>query len=814
MIGKITKQELHPKLVGEIESHGNKIEELENRPSVVVSDSEPANSMLGQLWYNTNDMCLYIMVNNEWIEVCSGHGGSEPVSPMIDYNIKQEVVELTEEKEYIELPDGFTQGQKILKIFANGILLKEDLDFEFEDGKIYRKDGKNWNNNSSKTIFLFVSITDKEKIGYINFNHELIIKNRDVDEVELTSEASEIMKSNNAMLFLNKIKVNENEYVVSKDKINKKEGVWKADPTLFFEFVSFSVNKDVFGAPGETSVLEKPIEMPAEEDDPDTYGYSDGDGYSGTLIKKLKSEGKTITEEKFITEQDKEEYKDKDGYKGTLEKYLHEKGKTVVKEQKIVLGATKDDPDTMEYDKDGYKGTLKKYSKKPEGDITKEVELEADKDSPDTYEYNQDGFKGVLKKELISGELTPEKDTRVYKYKGKVTKKATSNTLKKEVELEADKDSSDTFFYDQDGFKGTLTKKLISGELKPSETREITEYDSPEYDKDGFKGILEKYVHSGEYIPADTKYVSEQTSSNYDKDGYIGKLERYLYSGSYTTSDSKSVTESVSIYLSVSAKYDNDGKPSVIVSSIPKTHKYNKNGYKGTLDSYGVGSESSQLDNAITDARLSKGTPGSTKSFGGGNYTQQYKGTVTKPASDTRVYRYRGDVTKPETDTRVYKYRGTVTKPEEDTRVYKYVGTITKEVNDTIYYYEGIVKKTITTEDIYKYKGFVYKEIIIDPVYVYNGIVTKKIESEGDKKRRPKISKYKAETFNQSNECVVSGLSFTSNAYYEVVVNGVYLYPNDYTMMGNIIRRTNGEKWDAKSSITIIEVSGININYS
>lgn len=64
-------------------------------------------------------------------------------------------------------------------------------------------------------------------------------------------------------------------------------------------------------------------------------------------------------------------------------------------------------------------------------------------------------------------------------------------------------------------------------------------------------------------------------------------------------------------------------------------------------------------------------------------FVQNYKGTVTHPETDTRVYKYRGIVEKPTVDTRVYKYRGTVTKPAStntrQTNYYQYNMTLEYE---------------------------------------------------------------------------------------------------------------------------------------
>lgn len=172
---------------------------------------------------------------------------------------------------------------------------------------------------------------------------------------------------------------------------------------------------------------------------------------------------------------------------------------------------------------------------------------------------------------------------------------------------------------------------LVGGELTPEEIKEVEGHISEDYNENGFSGKLEKYLYSGEFISEDTKYVTGQTSANYNNDGYSGTLSSYVYSGSYTPSHSR--TESMS--------WQNFAKTcSGDISA--GNQSYNSGGYSGTLFYTGCS---------------------------GAGY-MYWSGTVTRPASDTRVYRYQGNVTKPAIDTREYRYKGTVVKPELDTRTY------------------------------------------------------------------------------------------------------------------------------------------------
>lgn len=156
----------------------------------------------------------------------------------------------------------------------------------------------------------------------------------------------------------------------------------------------------------------------------------------------------------------------------------------------------------------------------------------------------------------------------------------------------------------------------------------------------------------GSYNPAESKYVDGQTSPNYNVGGFSGTLEQYVYSGSYLPADSKYV----------------DGQNNAY---------YNQNGYTGYLQPYIAGYEE-KLVQRYADYFISSGScpelyPGGSYHFS--YYTEDVMGaktcyygyTVTENVSITK---YQGTVSRPASDTRVYRYRGTVTKPESDTRTY------------------------------------------------------------------------------------------------------------------------------------------------
>ena len=224
--------------------------------------------------------------------------------------------------------------------------------------------------------------------------------------------------------------------------------------------------------------------------------------------------------------------------------------------------------------------------------------------------------------------------------------------------------------------------KLYDKTATANNTSSTNSFDSTYSYNDGdYSGTLNKSgsssVISGVYTPEDTKYVSGQTSSNYNSGGYSGTLSLYLYSGSYTPSDSKTVTQNSGSYTwghylcstGVCYKSQSSAKPSTSSKS------YNSGGYSGTL-------YYSEWSGTHPDSPKSVPNEPLYGSYAGGyiyRYLNNYEwsGTVTRPASDTRVYRYGGYVTRPASDTRVWQqnYSGTVYKGGYE-NLYSYKVTI------------------------------------------------------------------------------------------------------------------------------------------
>ena len=176
------------------------------------------------------------------------------------------------------------------------------------------------------------------------------------------------------------------------------------------------------------------------------------------------------------------------------------------------------------------------------------------------------------------------------------------------------------------------------------------------YNSEGYTGTLYKnggvYQSSGSYTPADSQYVTAQTSSYYNSGGYSGSLSSYVYSGSYTPEAS----QYISSYLGLSdsgycdTRMGDNWQRCKDALNYPSQVYYSSGGYSGNLSYFNY--EYWQSPNY---------------SSGNGHlrfdWTRKwfYRGTVYKPAVDTRVYRYQGYVYRPESDTRRYtqNYAGT-----------------------------------------------------------------------------------------------------------------------------------------------------------
>ena len=238
---------------------------------------------------------------------------------------------------------------------------------------------------------------------------------------------------------------------------------------------------------------------------------------------------------------------------------------------------------------------------------------------------------------------------------------------------------ANTYSYDDGEYTGTLNKDgvsaVISGEYIPEHRKNVTGQTSANYNSGGYTGTLTKYTHSGTYTPADTIFVTDQPSADYNKNGYSGTLTKYLKSGELTPSHTKTVTitNSLTKYEDIYCdrrnwwNYYNGTAFTWVYPTVSNSQSYSSGGYTGTL--YRSGDMTFNLPNFSLPVNPcgAKGESARANVL----YKYDMKGSVTKPASDTRVYRYRGNVTKPASDTRVYRYQGNVIKPALDTRMWQ-----------------------------------------------------------------------------------------------------------------------------------------------
>lgn len=142
--------------------------------------------------------------------------------------------------------------------------------------------------------------------------------------------------------------------------------------------------------------------------------------------------------------------------------------------------------------------------------------------------------------------------------------------------------------------------------------------------------------------------------------------------GSYTPSDSKQVTYERLAIIYRYEKWDGTSWVYAYDSTIPfppATYNYNVDGYSGTLSKYGVYVPEGPWD-YYNYPRPSNPKVGDTQVVAYRRYVQTYVGTVTKPGSDTRIWRY------------YYQYTATINYLEKSLNiVYKVDGELRESVD-------------------------------------------------------------------------------------------------------------------------------------
>lgn len=187
-------------------------------------------------------------------------------------------------------------------------------------------------------------------------------------------------------------------------------------------------------------------------------------------------------------------------------------------------------------------------------------------------------------------------------------------------------------------------------------------------------GTGKKVQTGGTYTPADSKTVTDKKSTDtggdpnklpssiaYNSGGYTGTLTKSgaatVTSGNYTPADTKqtSITQQAVFVCdwvsnsntTVSWSAGGDWKIS------PETISYNSGGYTGILP------WTDQTHSSCDTVKPTNTAPVGTHKNPTTSATVTYSGSVSKPASDTRIWtqNYSGTVTKPAVDTRTYETR-------------------------------------------------------------------------------------------------------------------------------------------------------------
>lgn len=349
------------------------------------------------------------------------------------------------------------------------------------------------------------------------------------------------------------------------------------------------------------------------------------------------------------------------------------------------------------------------WSRKPV--ITKSIILPEGTSSIQSHKFKIQNIHELIGVSTKSGNIvieSKEMDTISIKASGKPfdRKVQTSGVYTPAHSKEVSGETSSN--YSKGGYTGSLNSYVYSGSYTPSDTIHVSNQTSSYYNSSGYTGSLSSYLYSGSYSPSDTRTeTTSRTSYNsnsnpssvyYNSGGYSGTLSRngsvnsYVYSGSA----SKSKYATGWDYSDRLSQKRWNGKSWDLLGATwhpskpadpPKSIYVRDGDYSGYISHDGGRGEffderyynepkKPSTGYIFTYRRVKTNynysgyiyTPDTRKYA----YTQNYSGRVTRPSSDTRVYRYRGNVTRPASDTRVYRYKGTVTKPASDTRAYDY----------------------------------------------------------------------------------------------------------------------------------------------
>ena len=458
--------------------------------------------------------------------------------------------------------------------------------------------------------------------------------------------------------------------------------------------------------------------------------------YSGTLYKYgnsylLSGEEKEILSFKQIqtlTNIDKNSFPNsidynENGYSGTLEKLGepystdtdYENDSTLEFIRYTENSNIEEFEETYPINENGYSGLLNKDGEPivVNGELTDEENIEQTvvitmtniEIASDTYEYNNEGYTGILNK--VSEEKTILGHSTVYAIIDSLEQIKYSDIYQTEDEIPKSIDFGENITTEKLGeryYYGTLPLYKVLGpeeqiikidrEGKVLETKIFKKWDK-ENGLFSDEDIKETHYYDGNEVSGIVNLIVDE--DGYDKLDDIVKVKcNVSYSGYETETFNYEVSElkDGEYYLFNRLVYKN-----VWVNGekiIPSINGY-KGKYKGTVDT----------------CEYVEGTTDSTIIYGDKKVT--YKGIITKPKIDTRIYRqyYKGELFKQGYDNRIWKqkYIGTVNKNNGDTRIWcqKYTGVLKLKGEEQ--YETSVVFVLDTIIDIDKYQDNIYKNL-------------------------------------------------------------------------------------------------------
>ena len=414
---------------------------------------------------------------------------------------------------------------------------------------------------------------------------------------------------------------------------------------------------------------------------------------------------------------------DENGYSGTLEKLGepystdtdYENDSTVEFIRYTENSNIEEFEETYPINENGYSGLLNKDGDPVviNGELIEEdsqeqtvvITMTNTEVSSDTYEYNDEGYAGILNK--VSEEKTILGHSTVYAIVDSLEQIKYSDIYQTEDEIPKNLDFGENITTEKLGeryYYGILPLYKVLGpeeqvikidrEGKVLEAKILKKWD----EENGLfsdEEVMETYYYDGSEVSGIVNLIVDE--DGYDKLDDIVKVKcKVSYSGYETETFNYDVSElkDGEYYLFNRLVYKNvrvNGE-----KTIPAIEGY-KGKYKGTVDT----------------CEYIEGTTDDTIIYGDKKVT--YKGTVTKPQIDTRIYRqyYKGELFKQGYDNRIWKqkYIGSVSKNNGDTRIWcqKYTGVLKLKGEEQ--YETSVIFVLDTIIDINKYQDNIYKNL-------------------------------------------------------------------------------------------------------